>query len=184
MDIRIEKTERAIRNAFWQLRSEKNLEKITIKELCALAYINKSTFYAHYPDIFALSNKLEEETISSILESILPNQEYSLGNAEVFTRNLCLAFFSHRSLIRVLFSGGESNNLGDRIEKAVKEMVYRKYPDFENDPKKTIMLSFCIQGAYHSLTNYQGEDLQFSIHIVSEMVKSISGLASIFEAEY
>ena len=43
MDIRIEKTERAIRNAFLELRAAKPLEKITVKELCSLACINKST---------------------------------------------------------------------------------------------------------------------------------------------
>ena len=41
MDIRIEKTERAIRNAFLELRAAKPLEKITVKELCSLACINK-----------------------------------------------------------------------------------------------------------------------------------------------
>ena len=44
MDLRIEKTEKGIRNAFIELRSRKPLEKITIKELCEHAYINKSTF--------------------------------------------------------------------------------------------------------------------------------------------
>ena len=41
MDIRIKKTERAIREAFLALRAQKPLEKITVKELCAAAYINK-----------------------------------------------------------------------------------------------------------------------------------------------
>ena len=55
MDLRIEKTERAIKNAFIELRAKKTLEKITVKELCAEACINKSTFYSHYEDIYALS---------------------------------------------------------------------------------------------------------------------------------
>ena len=65
MDIRIEKTERAIKNAFLELRSRKPLGKITVKELCSLAAINKSTFYSHYEDIYALSDKMESETIVS-----------------------------------------------------------------------------------------------------------------------
>ena len=47
MDIRIEKTRQSIINAFIELRSHKELERITIKELCEKAQINKSTFYAH-----------------------------------------------------------------------------------------------------------------------------------------
>ena len=53
MDIRIQKTETAIKNAFMELRSRKPVEKITVKELCGLAQINKSTFYTHYDDIYA-----------------------------------------------------------------------------------------------------------------------------------
>ena len=55
MDMRIEKTRRSIINAFLQLRAQKPLEKITVKELSALAEINKATFYLHYRDIYELS---------------------------------------------------------------------------------------------------------------------------------
>ena len=60
MDLRVEKTEKAIKNAFIELRSQKPLEKITVKELCAEARINKSTFYSHYQDIYALSEAMEK----------------------------------------------------------------------------------------------------------------------------
>ena len=70
MDLRIEKTEKAIRNAFMELRARMPLEKIRVRELCAAACINKSTFYAHYTDIYALSETLEEETVRSIVSSI------------------------------------------------------------------------------------------------------------------
>ena len=51
MDIRIARTDRAIEQAFMELRAQKPLEKIKVKELCDLACINKSTVYAHYKDI-------------------------------------------------------------------------------------------------------------------------------------
>ncbi len=56
MDIRIARTDRAIEQAFMELREKNPLEKIKIKDLCAMACINKSTFYAHYEDIYALAN--------------------------------------------------------------------------------------------------------------------------------
>ena len=46
MDIRIARTDRAIEQAFMELREKNPLEKIKIKDLCAMACINKSTFYA------------------------------------------------------------------------------------------------------------------------------------------
>ena len=58
MDLRNQRTKKNIRNAFIELRSKKPLEKITVKELSELAFINKATFYRHYEDIYALSNEL------------------------------------------------------------------------------------------------------------------------------
>ena len=78
MDIRIEKTEKAIRNAFLELRAAKPLEKITVRELCSLACINKSTFYSHYEDIYALSQTLESETITAVLTNISDSRRHRL----------------------------------------------------------------------------------------------------------
>ena len=91
MDIRTEKTENAIKSAFLELRAKRPLEKITVKELCALARINKSTFYTHYQDIYALSEKLEKEVVDSILQSIVKGQDYSVKNSDIFARNLYMS---------------------------------------------------------------------------------------------
>ena len=56
MDLRTERTKRSIANAFLELRKQKDIEKITVKELAELAYINKATFYTHYHDIYDLSD--------------------------------------------------------------------------------------------------------------------------------
>ena len=51
-----------------ELRAQKPLEKIKVKELCDLACINKSTFYAHYQDIYALANAMEDEMVEEVVE--------------------------------------------------------------------------------------------------------------------
>ena len=112
MDLRIEKTKKAIRSAFIELRAKKSLEKITVKELCALACINKSTFYSHYEDIYALSEAMEQETVASIISGIDHLKDYTFENSDVFSRELCLAFMSQISLIRILFSGKNRTTLG------------------------------------------------------------------------
>ena len=114
MDLRVEKTEKAIRNAFLELRAKRALEKISVKELCQLAEINKSTFYAHYRDVYDLSDTLEAETVASILDSLPKEREYSVHSVEQFTRDLCLAFAAHISLINILFSGKEHSGDADR----------------------------------------------------------------------
>ena len=87
MDLRVEKTRAAIINAFLALRAKKPLEKITVKELCALARINKSTFYTHFADLYALADALETEVVASILAGIA-HPELAFEQPARFTEEL------------------------------------------------------------------------------------------------
>ncbi len=173
MDLRIEKTERAIRNAFMELRARMPLEKIRVRELCAAACINKSTFYAHYTDIYALSETLEKETVASIVSSIPDLKGHSAENPDVFTRALCLAFLSNISLIKILFAGKEQSRLGVHLEGELKKVIYRKYPEYERDPEKDILLSYCIQGTYHAYLNNPSVDTESFVRVVEQIVRCL-----------
>ena len=65
MDLRIVKTRKAIRTAFFSLRGKTPLEKVKVVDLCGDALINKTTFYKYYDDIFNLSSELEDEMFES-----------------------------------------------------------------------------------------------------------------------
>ena len=64
------KSKKSIFDAFVNLRSKKELRKITVKELCEKALINKSTFYTYYEDMFDLSDKIESEVVDGIVSTI------------------------------------------------------------------------------------------------------------------
>ena len=176
MDIRIEKTEKAIRNAFLELRAAKPLEKITVRELCSLACINKSTFYSHYEYIYALSQTLESETITAVLTNISRQQEAPFKDPDVFTRNLYIALVSNHSLINILFSGTEKSHLGDCLEAELKRLIKENFPEYQNDPEKDIMLSFCIQGCFHAYLNNQDKELDMLIRVSEVIVQKLAPL--------
>ena len=60
-DRRTIKTRKAICEAFAELLTEKQLHKITVQEIADKADVNRVTFYKHYPDVYDLYNKIEEE---------------------------------------------------------------------------------------------------------------------------
>ena len=166
MDLRVEKTERGIKNAFIELRSKKPLEKITIKELCELACINKSTFYSHYRDIYDLSDSMEEEVVRSITNSI-SHPEYITENPAEFTRELFLAYLSQNSLTMILFSGSRRNHLVDRIETSI---------GYREDAVWNIILSYCIQGGYHTFQRNREGDTARLISVIGEITEAVQEL--------
>lgn len=154
LDIRIEKTERAIKQAFITLRAKKPLEKIKVKDLCALACINKSTFYAHYQDIFALSSKMEEDLINEILSSLPPLRGADLrSNTDWLTQELFRAFVQNQEAVQVLFSDSRQGLFVNRIEAGLRDRIAEADPTFLADPARGIVLSFCVHGCFYAFRN-------------------------------
>lgn len=176
MDIRMEKTERAIKNAFLELRAKRPLEKITVKELCALAQINKSTFYAHYQDIYDLSEKLQMETVQAVLDTIAADPSFTVNDTVAFVRSLVTSLTAQQSLIGILFSGKEQGCLVEHLEEGIKWLVYREHPSFRTDPHKQVLLNFTIYGgyyAYQSLKSFDKAQIISAIESISQAVQPL-----------
>src|ERR1700730_13631592 len=65
LDPRIRRTRHLLQDALRRLLEEKEFEKISVQDITEAATLNRATFYAHYPDKFAL---LEESIRVSVLQ--------------------------------------------------------------------------------------------------------------------
>lgn len=86
-DLRVVKTIESIKAAFETLICEKDYEKITVKELCDRARINKKTFYHYYEDLNALLSEMQGELSAGFIDRVkdfaLP-EELDKVNREFF----------------------------------------------------------------------------------------------------
>lgn len=175
MDLRIEKTRQSIVNAFIALRSQKPLEKITVKELCEKAFINKSTFYSHYSDLYGLSDSLETEIVTSIINS-LDHPEYLVEQPGTFTQELFLAYLSNDALIQTLFSGSQSGCLIEKIESGLKQLIRERHPEYQKDPVKNLILTYQIYGAYYAFSKNRDSDTAEVISVLSRISEEMQKL--------
>ena len=58
------RSRRLINQAFLELLREKPFEKITVTDIVRRADINRSTFYAHYPDVRGLVEALMDQAVN------------------------------------------------------------------------------------------------------------------------
>lgn len=65
-DRRVKYTKMVLRESLIKLLQTKPISRITVKELCELADINRATFYTHYTDQFDLLRKISDELIADI----------------------------------------------------------------------------------------------------------------------
>lgn len=64
-------TLQAIRESFLHLLRRKSMNEISVGELCEMADINRSTFYRHYADIYALLDSVCEECCQELFENMV-----------------------------------------------------------------------------------------------------------------
>ena len=61
--------EEKMQNALLQLLEEYDIDAITVKQICAVSSVNRSTFYSHHEDILSLlhavENRIHQEIIST-----------------------------------------------------------------------------------------------------------------------
>ena len=173
MDLRIERTRKSIHNAFIQLRSKKPLEKISVKELAELAYINKATFYSHYKDIYDLSDKLEDELIASIIKTI-PNPENMISDSANMSAFVTTAFTSHKSLLYTIFSDSRTGIFVKKLDAALKELIYTYHPQYKNNLDMYIIFTMIIQGTFYACITHPDDDIQEVSRIIGKVNECLS----------
>lgn len=63
---KVRQTRQLLEGALVELLDEKPLHKISVRELCGRADVNRSTFYAHYRDLFQLTEELEADFLAQV----------------------------------------------------------------------------------------------------------------------
>lgn len=104
MDRRTKYTKNIIKETFINLLEQKEINKITVSEICKIADINRSTFYRYYLDVYDLLSKIQEELVNK-LKNIKSNKKYTV---ESFSEEILNVFLEEKKLIKILFDTNEN----------------------------------------------------------------------------
>lgn len=171
MDIRIIKTKRAIRSAFLELRKRTPLEKIKVVDICALAEINKTTFYKYYQDVLDLNHVLELEVFAGILETF-PARDKLFTDPAGFIRSLPQALDAQGEILYTLYSD-RFEAFFIRLEDGLREQYRENHPENISD----ITLTFIISGTVHMFREMklnQNRDIETLATELEEIIRKLS----------
>ncbi len=173
MDLRTQKTQKAIINAFIALRAKKPLNKISVTELAREAMISKATFYLHYKDIYDLSEQLQDKLVLDILAEI-PHPERMYTDPASYSRGMMDAFNANKALTNILFSENEKHLIPEKLEKHIKDSIYKTYPDLKENIGFDIVLSMIINGSFHAYRNYMDKAPDVTAEWISRIAQLLS----------
>ena len=105
-----ETNERIVRAVFHAMTQEhKSIARITVREVCQRAEINRSTFYAHFQDVYDVMEQVEKTMAKGLTERFLTTLDQGGTLAECFI-SLFDYIQEYRGFYRVYFQ--ESNQTG------------------------------------------------------------------------
>ena len=141
-DLRVVKTIEGIKSAFEELICEKDYEKITVKELCDRARINKKTFYHYYETLDALLAELQTELSAGFIDRVkdlsLP-EDLDKVNREFFL------FAAEQGLAyEKITCGGAYRHIRDEMTGRVNDAAWSRSKEYQklSEYEKKLLMEF------------------------------------------
>ncbi|MDR2090144.1 MAG: TetR family transcriptional regulator C-terminal domain-containing protein [Clostridiales bacterium] len=132
-----------IRKAFLELLGKKPINKITVKEICDLADVNRTTFYGNFYDIYDILDRVQNELYEKIEASVKKSKYRNESLFEIFE-----IIEENRDLCRILFG----NNDGRDFVHTAMRIPYAYLLDEWTaksklpDERFVYLLEFCANG--------------------------------------
>lgn len=167
-DLRFIKTERAIRKAFYELLQEKDMKRITVRELVERAEINKTTFYCHYETLPDLIDTLEKEKINYIIDNL---DEVSLlyEDSDRFIDNL-YRNLKDCQISEISRHGASGNGFIDRLKEALSREVTGRGFNAEDYRNTATLLIFILHGLLGVMNAV--DDTDEEIDLIKAVIRS------------
>ncbi|MCM1223667.1 MAG: TetR/AcrR family transcriptional regulator [Lachnospiraceae bacterium] len=139
-DTRVQFTKNALKTALLDLLRKKPIAKVSVKELCQKAGLNRSTFYLHYGEPNDVLREIEEETIERLLPGF--NRYSAKSNDLNLLSSLFTAMLKEKELFLILMGNNGAPQFTERIKKRmwleVKDVWHREFPSYDMDKLKFV----------------------------------------------
>lgn len=184
MDQRVRLTRSLLQNALVQLMQEQHISRISVRALCEIAGINRSTFYMHYTDQYDLLNSVEREVLDN-LNTYLEKQDFNHNhpisvqvltiildyikeNVQLFkallSENCDFAFQKDIMELAQVISSQLSQPLDPKAQEYIKAFsltgaisILQKWLQDGMDEPSAQMSEFIIQVLYYGITSIKND---------------------------
>ena len=159
------RTRSAIREALTEMLALKPVGKITVQELIDRANICRTTFYAHYEDIYDLLSEVENDILSEIREGLEGLDQAPIRVEEQYPaiEAVVAVYAKHEKLIRLL-NGPNGDpafdaRLQDTIYQLTRDLRKVKEGDAFDEERHRLYSCYVISGGISVLNRMLSANL-------------------------
>lgn len=126
---RVKMTKRLLNESFLKFLAEKPLPRITIKEICDDADVNRSTYYAHFTDPYDQLKKLEADIMVDMtiyVDSIVTDGLKDENKQQQVIKGILEYIQSKKYIFQVLLGSSGDTNFERNILTFFGERIFQK----------------------------------------------------------
>lgn len=177
------RSRKLIRQAFMELLKEKTLEKITVTDIVKHADINRSTFYAHYPDVMGVIEEISDEVLE-YTQRFMQEVEFSdfFENPLPHLKNIIKVAEENMELYRLLCSSALGNEKLAQLKNVLIERTLKtidKPETFKNSLEFEFAIRFFMGGIVDVYTQWLMGKIDCSLDEITEQLAKMIIRASV-----
>lgn len=161
-DTRVQYTKRVLKDALLKILKSKPISKVTIKELCEEAGLNRGTFYLHYNEPNDVLREIERDFVQEKFSFFDP---YMKNDNPDQLAKLFGAIMQNKELSLVLFGPNGAPQFTERIKSRVQGSVLNdwqiEFPDYSRDDLAYVF-EFVFPGAMRLILNWLAGNTKLS----------------------
>lgn len=173
-DRRTRKTKKAIKEALATLLQNRALKNISVSQITELADISRSTFYAHYQDIYDLYDQMENDVLEDISRIIVeaPSHEYG----EIYIK--LINYIYDNATICHSFMGNSMNNqfrnkLSSFFEERYNRIVLYEMKSETMHEEWKYISRYLNGGCIHAISLWLESDFSVPKDTLIQIIKNI-----------
>ena len=143
MNQRTRFTKQLLKTSLLEMLREKSIHKISVRELCQNAGVNRSTFYKYYESPYALMNELCSEIYQNVVENFPPTTSIAKElekHLSYYNKNLAIS--------RLLLNNNLDSTLQQRLFDTIYQSARTAYQkDNMTDTRFDYVFKYCYAGA-------------------------------------
>ena len=128
IDLRVQRTKKAILDTFFSLLEEKHFSNITIIDICEKALINRGTFYTHFED----KNQLLEKIVYDMMMNFDDEVDRIHGDSDMLVYyndifDVSLSFIKeNKSKLKTLITKADESIVFNQVHAIIKNNIVKK----------------------------------------------------------
>lgn len=172
-DRRVRYTLMVIKESFVRLLEQKPISKISVKEICEAADINRATFYAHFTDPYDLLSHIETEMIDGINQYLRSYDFTDRSRASVEMLAKILEFIkANAKIFNILLNSNGDIQFLQEVVQVIGEQHFFALAESRDDSE--YMFLFFANGCIGMIRKWLKEGMQKPTGELAELILRLS----------